>query len=44
VGYLHLALPNHGQLGLTRYGRLVAVEARNRPDLEVLSVADAGPL
>src|SRR5260221_9297654 len=38
VGYLHLALPGRNQFGLTRYGRLIAAEARRRPELEVLEV------
>jgi glycosyltransferase involved in cell wall biosynthesis len=36
VGFLHVALPGRSQLGLTRYGRLLAAEARRRPELEVV--------
>jgi glycosyltransferase involved in cell wall biosynthesis len=40
LGFLHVALPGRSQLGLTRYGRLLAAEARRRPELDVVE-ADA---
>ncbi len=36
VGYLQIERPQADQYGLTRYGRLLAVEARTRSDLEVI--------
>ncbi len=33
VGYLHIGPPEHG---VCRYGRLLAAEARRRPDLTVI--------
>jgi|SRR5579859_5111437 len=38
IGYLHFVLPSRAQAGLTRYGRLLAAEARRRPGLDVLEV------
>ena len=38
VGYLQVVLPGRDQMGLTRYGRLLAAEARRRPELDVLEV------
>ena len=35
IGYLHISIPQSGESGVTRYGRLIAAEAKRRTELNV---------
>ncbi len=36
IGYLHLGIPQKGESGVTRYGRLICAEAKKNQDLEII--------
>lgn len=38
IGYLHLGITQNSESGLTRYSRLMAAEAKQRPELAVIEV------